>query len=154
MILFIFLFHTSLGLINSDFDSPFMKSDFIKIYQDFGKKAKPNGLICSVQIDNKGMMYQLKVNAPINSIEDGKVVYVCDSCSENRGKIITIEYPENLKVSYYHLDTIIVSENQLVKKGEQIGVSGISGRTVVNCLGVRVERNDSIINPSNIIKRE
>jgi len=132
----------------SEYAPPFDEQDFIKIQRDFGYKILP---VFGPKRFNKGIVFQLKKDAKILSIQDGVVLNVCDTCERGYGNRVEIKHNDSISVTYYHLGEINKSSGQNVTKGEVLGLSGNSGLTVVNGLGFMVKLNDSIINPKRIL---
>ena len=103
-------------------------------------------------IEYKGIVIELKDSAPILSIQDGKVLGICDTCAESKyGNYIAIEHKGNITAKYYHLKNIKVKKDQYVEKNEMIGISGNTGLTTVNCLGIEIQKRGEIIDPSKIL---
>jgi murein DD-endopeptidase MepM/ murein hydrolase activator NlpD len=106
----------------------------------------------SKPIDYKGVVIELKENAPILSIQDGTVIDICDSCSESKyGNYITIKHEGSITTMYYHLSMLKARKGQSIKKEEEIGISGNTGLTTVNCVGIEVEKKGRILDPKKLI---
>lgn len=67
-------------------------------------------------------------NVPCYAPADGKVLKV--SMDQYGGKFVYVVFPKLNRVGlYYHLDQITVKVNKVVKKGDQIGIVGTTGRS-------------------------
>lgn len=92
------------------------------------------GLIREWRLNN-GKLYSKDVHTGIDYANlKGTPVYACGSgivkyaeYGEYVGNMIIIEHGLGLCSGYMHLDSILVSENQFVKKGEEIGKMGATG---------------------------
>ncbi|MCI5574946.1 MAG: M23 family metallopeptidase, partial [Clostridiales bacterium] len=70
-------------------------------------------------------VYNVGLKAPF----DGTIVFVGTNSSDERGLYIVLKSNEysNLYTHFYHLSSIDVIENQVVSKGETIGLTGSTG---------------------------
>ena len=160
---FFFVFMISatfvLGCSNSKhYELPYEKEDFVKVVREYGWRYHP--IVSIRRRFHKGMSFELKENAPIYAMHDGAVLEV-ERSNKGFGKRIIIAHHDSVLVHYYYLNKIHVSDGELVEKGQTIGISGNTGTTVVNGLGVRILVRDSIINPAkffppfeDLIKKE
>ncbi len=92
-----------------------------------------------------GIDYGVPTGTPVYACGTGKVVL-----AENRvstGWSVVIEHMPGLYSLYYHLDSFSVAENQLVKQGEQIGVSGATGLATGPHLHWEIRLNGEAVNP-------
>lgn len=133
---------------------PFHSDDFVKTYHRFGYQPIPRSIKVGRR-KSKGIVYELKDEAPVLSIQDGIILRTVnsDSIRSRYGRLIVVEHLNEVKATYYHLDKNIVEEGQLVKQGQTIGFSGNSGMTTVkNGIGIEIYINDSLINPASILQ--
>lgn len=75
---------------------------------------------------NKGIDIAGQQGQPVLASADGEVVYTGDAL-QGYGNLIIIKHKNNFLTAYAHNDTILVTENQQVKQGEQIATLGNSG---------------------------
>jgi murein DD-endopeptidase MepM/ murein hydrolase activator NlpD len=144
---------TSLSSITLEYSKPYRESDYIMIYRKFGWQQTINGN--SKPIDYKGIVIELKDNAPVLSIEDGIVIEICDTCSESKyGNYLTIKFGGSIIAKYYHLSILKVRKGQSIRKAEEIGISGKTGLATVNCVGIQIEKRGKIIDPMKIISEK
>lgn len=134
-----------------DYFLPFQIDDFIGVQRKFGFTPPKLPSIDPKNCNYNGLIVELKPNAHVFSIDNGKVVEICNSNPISRyGNYLIIEYPGNIACRYYHSDSIFVQKGQSVNKGEKIANSGISGLTTVNGLGIQIKKDDRFINPASI----
>ena len=106
----------------------YISSNFIfplesKITSEFGKARIFNDKLKSY---HGGTDYRAKVGTPIKASNDGVVVL-----AKNRfyaGGSIIINHGHGIYTCYYHMSKFKVKQGQKVKKGQIIGLSGVSGR--------------------------
>ncbi len=94
-----------------------------KITSDFGTARMFNG---SLKSFHSGTDFRAKTGTPIHATNDGIVVI-----AKNRyyaGNSVVIDHGEGIYSCYYHLSALHVKLGERVKQGEQIGLSGATGR--------------------------
>ncbi len=96
-----------------------------------------------------GIDLGLTVGDPVVAAFDGTVRVVRKS--KSYGKCIVIRHNNGLETLYAHLSGTIVSPNQVVKAGEQIGTGGNSGRSTGPHLHFEIRYLGGAINPNEII---
>lgn len=139
---------------DKDYRLPYQEQDFIKIESGFGYSNKFYPVQGISSRFNKGVVFQLEQDAEVYSIQDGEVIELCDTCEQSYyGNHVEIRHNDSITVRYYHLGKITTSLNKKVSQGEQIAVSGNSGYTIGNGLGIIVRLNDSIINPLSLLPK-
>jgi len=72
-----------------------------------------------------GIDIRAPVGTPVLAAADGTVLRVTEGPIS--GKMIVLAHSEDLATSYHHLSVIEVQEKQEVKRGEPIGLSGMTG---------------------------
>ena len=133
------------------YSPPFKQENFIKVKSYFGKNYKLLPIHYTPK-DQKGIVVELKNNSPIISIDNGTIRKTCDNCSKTKGKLVEIEYDNELVIKYYHLSKISVKEGEKINKNQIIGISGQTGMTIVNSIGIQTIKSDQIIDPLKILK--
>ncbi len=89
-------------------------------------------------------------NDPVYAAADGVVVSVgWDSTGGNNA---IIEHTSELRTRYMHMSKYIVSKGDIVKKGQQIGYVGSTGRSTGNHLHYGVIKNGETIDPRPYLK--
>ena len=84
-------------------------------------------------------------NIPTYAAESGTVIFA--GYSGSAGNLITIDHGNGLVTKYMHHSEIYVKVGDHVEKGQQIGVSGTTGRSTGNHLHFQVEENGVAVNP-------
>ena len=75
-------------------------------------------------MQNKGNIYVSDNKFDVVAIADGEIVKIEDSSLS--GKMVTIKHSYDIVSIYQFLESVDVSPSKMIKKGEKIGVSGIS----------------------------
>ena len=91
-----------------------------------------------------------KLNTDIKSINDGKVILTGNYYFN--GKTIFIDHGKGLISVYIHLNNILISQGDSLKKGDIIGKMGKTGRATGVHLHYGILLNQVVINPSLLIK--
>ena len=84
-------------------------------------------------------------NIPTYAAESGTVIFA--GYSGSAGNLITIDHGNGLVTKYMHHSEIYVKVGDHVEKGQQIGLSGTTGRSRGNHLHFQVEENGVAVNP-------
>ena len=84
-------------------------------------------------------------NIPTYAAESGTVIFA--GYSGSAGNLITIDHGNGLVTKYMHHSEIYVKVGDHVEKGQQIGLSGTTGRSTGNHLHFQVEENGVAVNP-------
>ena len=93
------------------------------ITSDFGKARVYNG---SLKGYHSGTDFRAKIGTPVIAANDGRVALV-----KNRfysGGTVILDHGEGIYTCYFHMSRFDVKEGEMVKRGEQLGLSGQSGR--------------------------
>lgn len=114
-----------------------------KLSSSFGLRRIFNG---EPRNPHSGLDISAPQGTPIVSPADGKVILTGDYFFN--GKSIFIDHGQGLVTMYGHMDSITVQDNQLVKRGEQIGTVGMTGRATGPHLHWGVSINDARVDPS------
>ena len=95
--------------------------------------------------EHYGIDFGVPTGTPVKACGSGKVVL-----AENRvstGWSIVIEHLPGLYSLYYHMDSLIASEGDIVKQGDVIGLSGATGLATGPHLHWEIRLNGSAVNP-------
>jgi murein DD-endopeptidase MepM/ murein hydrolase activator NlpD len=97
-----------------------------------------------------GIDLKVYVGDTIRAAFDGKVRI---RASERRGygKYLVLRHPNGLETVYGHLSAFIVSENDIVRAGQPIGLGGNTGRSTGSHLHFETRFLGQPINPAEII---
>ena len=66
--------------------------------------------------------------------------------------MIDVKHEYGISTRYAHLERILVQPEQMVKKGQVIGIQGSTGRSTGHHLHYEVRYQGQAINPSNFLK--
>ena len=101
-------------------------------------------------VHNDGVNIAAKLGAPVTVSANGTVAFVGDNI-KNFGKLILVKHDGGIITAYAHLDTIFVSEGQVLAAGDAIGEVGSSGRVNRPQLHFEIRKSRQPIDPSTLI---
>jgi murein DD-endopeptidase MepM/ murein hydrolase activator NlpD len=90
-------------------------------------------------------------NTPVHTPADGVVLY-----SERKaayGNLVIVDHGNGLTTRYGHLSRPLVKVGQTIKRGDVIGLVGMTGRTTAPHLHYEVRQNDRPQNPRTFLPR-
>jgi len=128
--------------ISSKFIQP-MES---KITSSFGKARVYNG---SLKGYHSGTDYRAKIGTPVVAVNDAKVVLVADRFYS--GGTVLLDHGEGIYTCYFHMSKFDVKKGQMVKQGEVLGLSGVSGRVTGPHLHFSARINGVQVDPLQLI---
>jgi murein DD-endopeptidase MepM/ murein hydrolase activator NlpD len=67
------------------------------------------------------------------------------------GNMVIIRHPDGKETRYGHLEKVLVSEGETVKSGQQIALSGSTGKSTGPHLHFEIRENGEILNPLKIL---
>lgn len=88
----------------------------------FGYREQP---VAGASTNHRGLDIGVSVGTPVYSAGNGYVV--TKGYSSVRGYYVMVKHADNLYTFYQHLSSILVSQGQNVKRGQQIAKSGSTG---------------------------
>ena len=97
---------------------------------------------------NDGITITAIKGSNILATTDGQVIFTGYKPS-NFGNLIIIQHKNNYMSAYSHCDTILVSKNQFVKKGDIIATCGLTGNVTQPQLQFTIKKGVHIIDPDN-----
>jgi murein DD-endopeptidase MepM/ murein hydrolase activator NlpD len=115
----------------------------------FGMRRTYNGKLASV---HKGMDFRAPSGTPVRAGNGGIVVLARPLYYE--GNCVVIDHGLGLFTVSMHLSRIDVKESQSVKLGEQIGLSGATGRVTGPHLHWSVRWQDASLDPAKLLKMD
>lgn len=130
---------------------PFKKGKAYEVTQSFNGKASHNNIISKYAID-----FQLNVGEKVYAAREGIVVKVIDWFTKQGGEElkhaankIVILHSDGTMATYAHLDYkgSLVKEGQDIKRGQKIGISGLTGDTSGPHLHFVVRKENDIAIP-------
>ena len=109
------------------------------------------GRFSNTESGNKGVDIQNSQGSPIVAAAAGKVVYTGEAL-RGYGQLVIIKHTDTFLSAYAHNDRILVSEQQWVNAGEQIGTMGSSGTDSVK-LHFEVRYRGKSLDPMRYLPR-
>jgi murein DD-endopeptidase MepM/ murein hydrolase activator NlpD len=114
-----------------------------KLSSSFGMRRIFNG---EARNPHSGLDISTLEGSPIVAPADGKVIRTGDYFFN--GNSVFIDHGQGLVTMFGHMATITVHDGQTVKRGEQIGTVGMTGRATGPHLHWGVSLNDARVDPS------
>ena len=112
----------------------------------FGTQRKFNGTVQSV---HQGLDYRVPEGTPVSALNSGTVLLAQPLYFE--GNCVVIDHGEGLLSLYLHLSKLSVKEGDHVDRGEQLGLSGASGRATGAHLHLAVRWRGEYLNPATLL---
>jgi murein DD-endopeptidase MepM/ murein hydrolase activator NlpD len=113
--------------------------------EGFGTRRTFNGQLASV---HRGMDYHAAEGTPVMAANSGEVVLARELFYE--GNCVMINHGQQFLTIYMHLSHLSVKEGDRVKKGQEIGLSGATGRATGPHLHVAVRWQDAYLDPAQL----
>lgn len=82
---------------------------------------------------------------PVSVTADGTVTFA--GCMNGYGRVVIVDHVDNVSTRYGHLSLIETTVGTLVKRGEQIGLVGSTGRSTGSHLHYEVRVGQQAVNP-------
>ncbi|WP_054875362.1 M23 family metallopeptidase [Oxobacter pfennigii] len=117
-----------------------------KITSPFGLRINP---INKKQEQHTGIDIAAENGAPIKAALDGVVIKTENN--DQIGKAVTIKHEGGVETLYGHCSEILVSVNDVVKKGDHIANVGDTGQATSYHLHFEIRKDGNAIDPINVI---
>jgi lipoprotein NlpD len=98
---------------------------------------------------NKGLDIGGKAGDPIHAAADGRVIYA-GAGLRGYGNLVILKHNDTFLTAYAHNQTILVKENQDVKKGQKIAEMGSSDADKIE-LHFEVRRSGKPVDPAQYL---
>jgi murein DD-endopeptidase MepM/ murein hydrolase activator NlpD len=115
------------------------------VSEGFGTRRTFNGKLASV---HRGLDYHAKPGSPVMAANSGEVVLARELFYE--GNCVIIDHGQQFYTLYMHLSHLEVSEGDKVEKGQQIGLSGATGRATGPHLHTAVRWQGAYLDPAQL----
>src|SRR5437867_5358207 len=113
----------------------------------FGTQRTFNGKVQSV---HQGLDYAVPSGTPVAAVNSGIVLLAQPLYFE--GNCVVLDHGQGLLTLYMHLSEIKVKEGEKIERGEEIGLSGGSGRATGPHLHLAVRWQGIYLNPATLLR--
>ncbi len=103
------------------------------------------------KVKNNGITIKVRKGKKVRAFYDGVVVFA--DWYKSYGKLVIIDHGFGYYTFYAHLDKIFVKINQIVSKGEPIGLTGNTASLQGNILHFEIWKNKKPLNPLKWVKK-
>jgi murein DD-endopeptidase MepM/ murein hydrolase activator NlpD len=117
-----------------------------KVSDVFGTRRTFNG---KVQSMNQGLDFAVPTGTPISATNSGTILLAGPLYFE--GNCVVIDHGQGLLTLYLHLSDIKVKQGEQVKRGQEIGLSGGTGRATGPHLHLAVRWQGVYLNPATLL---
>jgi murein DD-endopeptidase MepM/ murein hydrolase activator NlpD len=115
------------------------------VSDQFGTQRKFNGKTQSV---HQGLDYHVSQGTPVDAVNAGTVTLARPLFFE--GSCVVVDHGQGLMTLYLHLSEIRVKEGDHVKRGQELGLSGATGRATGAHLHVAARWQGVYLNPGTL----
>jgi len=129
-----------------EWKGPFQRPVAAQISDVFGVQRVFNG---AVQSTHQGLDFRVPTGTPVAAVNSGTVILAKPLYFE--GNCIVIDHGQGLLTLYLHLSEMRVKEGERVVKGQQIGLSGGTGRATGPHLHLAVRWQGIYLNPAGLL---
>jgi len=117
------------------------------ITSGFGNRINP---LSGYKTFHCGLDIGAEIGTPVKAAADGRVIF--SGWKDAYGKIIVIQHKNDYITVYAHNSELLVDENEVVKKGQKIALSGMTGATTGPHLHFEIRKGIVPLNPLRILK--
>ena len=128
-------------------DGNFIASANAPISDVFGSQRIFNGV---AQREHQGLDYRVPTGTPVAAMNAGTVLLSRFLYFE--GNCVVIDHGQGLLTLYFHLSELKVKEGDVVKRGQEIGLSGGTGRATGPHLHVAVRWQGTYLDPARLMQ--
>jgi murein DD-endopeptidase MepM/ murein hydrolase activator NlpD len=100
---------------------------------------------------HRGIDLKAGWNTPVYATADGVVTYVQPKNIGDFGRVIKVQHNFGFETTYAHLNKTKVQAGDIIKKNQEIGLSGSSGRSTAPHLHYELKYGGRILNPKSFI---
>jgi len=113
----------------------------------FGSQRIFNGV---AQREHQGLDYRVPTGTPVAAMNEGTILLARFLYFE--GNCVAIDHGQGLLTLYFHLSEIKVKEGDPIKRGQEIGLSGGTGRATGPHLHVAVRWQGTYLDPARLLQ--
>ena len=129
-----------------EWSGPFTTPVDAPISDVFGTQRIFNGKTSSW---HQGLDFRVPSGTPVMAMNDGTVLLARPLYYE--GDFVVVDHGQGLLTLYLHLSEFKVKEGQQVKRGEELGLSGATGRATGPHLHVAVRWQETYLDPARLM---
>ncbi|GAC1428017.1 MAG: hypothetical protein NVS1B11_18470 [Terriglobales bacterium] len=118
-----------------------------RISDVFGTQRVING---KAQSTHQGLDYAVPTGTPVAALNSGTVLLARSLFFE--GNCVVIDHGQGLLTLYLHLSEFAVKEGDHIKRGQELGLSGGTGRATGPHLHIAVRWQGIYLNPATMLK--
>jgi murein DD-endopeptidase MepM/ murein hydrolase activator NlpD len=100
--------------------------------------------------EHQGLDYRVPTGTPVAAMNNGTILLSRFLYYE--GNCVVIDHGQGLLTLYFHLSELKVREGDLVKRGQEIGLSGGTGRATGPHLHVAVRWQSTYLDPARLLQ--
>lgn len=113
----------------------------------FGTRRVFNGVTKSV---HQGLDFRVPPSTPVSAVNAGRVILARPLYFE--GNCVMLDHGQGLLTLYLHLSELKVKEGETVQRGQEIGLSGATGRATGPHLHLAVRWQGTYLDPAVLLK--
>lgn len=123
-----------------------IKGDINQVASGFGVKLHP---VTNTKRFHKGIDIKANIGTAVLVTGDGSVAE--SGYNHSSGYYAIIKHNEQYSTRYLHLSKLEITDDQIVKKGDIIGLVGMSGISLNPHLHYEVIKNEFVVDPMDVI---
>jgi murein DD-endopeptidase MepM/ murein hydrolase activator NlpD len=100
---------------------------------------------------NDGIDISAPAGTPIKAAENGVVIYAGSGLKEF-GNTVLVRHADGLVTVYGHANELKVKRGQTIKRGEELGTTGMTGNAKAPMLHFEVRKNSAPVNPASYLE--
>lgn len=120
-----------------------------KVTSNYGYRYHP---VLKKKKFHRGIDLKAKKKTPVFATADGVVSFVQPRNIGDFGRVIKIQHNYGFETVYAHLNKTNVKVGDIVRKNQQIALSGNSGRSTAAHLHYEIRYGSKVLNPKEFIK--
>ncbi len=127
-------------------NGPFLRPISGKVMTPFGPRSIINN---QPRAPHSGVDLKAKKGTPVRATNDGRVALASDYFFS--GRSVVIDHGGGIQSMYFHLERILVQQDEMVTKGHIIGLVGSSGRATGPHLHWGIRINGARVDPLRLL---
>jgi murein DD-endopeptidase MepM/ murein hydrolase activator NlpD len=128
---------------SGDFAAPVTST----VSETFGTRRTFNGKLASI---HRGVDYRAPTGTPVRASNSGEVILARGLFYE--GNCVVIDHGQGFMTIYMHLSKLNVTEGDKVRKGQEVGLSGSTGRVTGPHLHMAARWEGAYVDPLKLLK--